>query len=270
MLGAYLSCVRTLWFVVLDHMRHPAGLASAALGLVVAGGLRAACAAGCPPYVPCVRRGGVPLVLPRHVPPTPSSRPGPAPEGARALAVRAVPAACRDGGVGRGPSGPRVPCQLLGRPLPAGVLQSGVRLGLGGYPRGHGLGAGARAGRVLRGRGRGATAALLELWPHLYHYPLGDRLTPLHCAASAGHLPALTAMLQAGGPFGLACRAEVEGHSLRVSGLGADRNDLYVSQPPLTFASRPVYVGHATGQYLYYYTPLFGDDPPVDGWCLSG
>ena len=115
--------------------------------------------------------------------------------------------------------------------------------------------------------------ALLRQWPHLHAHPLPRLLTPRHCAARAGNVRALAAMLEnAGGCLDATFQAEAAGHSVRITGLAAEQNDLYVHQPPLLFNGRPVYVGHATGQYLYYYEPQ-PDDPGTrrdPGWCLSG
>ena len=114
--------------------------------------------------------------------------------------------------------------------------------------------------------------ALLRQWPHLYACPLPRLLTPRHCAARAGNVQALAAMLEnAESCLDTALQAEAAAHSLRITGLAAEQNDLYVHQAPLLFNGQPVYVGQATGQYTYYYEPQ-PDDPGTwrdPGWCVS-
>ena len=119
----------------------------------------------------------------------------------------------------------------------------------------------------------GRAAALLPLWPDLYAHPLPGRLSPLHCAARAGALEALQMMLPVDPECLDQCCVAVEAeHSLQISGLPSDKNDVYVLQPPLAFNARPVYVGHTTGHYVYYYEPAPGAPGAAlgAGWCVSG
>ena len=48
---------------------------------------------------------------------------------------------------------------------------------------------------------------------------------------------------------------------------------MYICQPPLTYNGRAVYVGHATGSYVYYYdvpgAKQKGEKEYAPGWCLS-
>ena len=65
---------------------------------------------------------------------------------------------------------------------------------------------------------------------------------------------------------------EALGHSLRIQGFDATRekNDVYLYQPLQTYNGRPLYVGQAHGQYVYFLERTPTDPKPYDsGWCLS-
>ena len=113
---------------------------------------------------------------------------------------------------------------------------------------------------------------MLPRYPYLRDAPFKGSLSARHCAAQAGNLTALRLLLEdhPSPTIDLPLpEAEVSDWSYQFTALGGADNDVYVRQPPLTYNSASVYVGHATGRYLYYYEPHQKDDPPVSGWCLS-
>ena len=119
-------------------------------------------------------------------------------------------------------------------------------------------------------------AALLAACPASCTYPLPDAPNAMHYATRAGNLRALQCLL-AGftGVLDGAAPARATQHSLLVTGLNAGLNDIYVPQPPLVHNGREVYIGHSSGQYIYYYKhqpdpEKDGKKPPhKPGWCLS-
>ena len=117
-----------------------------------------------------------------------------------------------------------------------------------------------------------STRALLDRFPDLrarYGPVWGDYPSALHCAARAGNVPALRLLLEgrAGPPDVPVCADDPAACSFGFTSLLPEQNDVYVFQPPATYNARPVYVGHRTGQYLYYYEPDEGA-PGRAGWCI--
>ena len=105
----------------------------------------------------------------------------------------------------------------------------------------------------------------------------------LHCAAAAGKLPLLQLLLgrhvgfldAPPDPSPGAHAADDDGaaappRSLLLTEMGADRNDVYMQQPPLTYNARPVYIGLSHGLYVYWYEPRASVKKALaPGWCLS-
>ena len=110
-----------------------------------------------------------------------------------------------------------------------------------------------------------ALEALVDARPDIQNHSLPGTPNARHCAAGCGNLDALHALLaRRAGIFDDFFQADVERHSLHISGLELGKGkDVYVHQPPVSYNGRPVYVGHTTGNYIYYVT---GED---EGWCLS-
>ena len=120
----------------------------------------------------------------------------------------------------------------------------------------------------------GAMAALLDARPRIDSYPLPSAPSARHCAAEAAQLEALRALMarhtdELDVPPGAGAPADT--HCLLITGMGPDKNDLYLPQPPLRYNDQPVYVGHSHGLYVYYYRPEAAAKPPgrAAGWCLS-
>ena len=127
------------------------------------------------------------------------------------------------------------------------------------------------AAAIARGR-TPVVLALLDAHPTLDAYPLPGAPSARHTAAAAGQLPLLVLLLDRHrGCFDVCPDAEATPKSIRISNLGSARgwNDLYIPQPPLTYNAKPVFVGHAHGQYMYYYRPPRGERSLKEGWCLS-
>ena len=96
---------------------------------------------------------------------------------------------------------------------------------------------------TIKGQSPDAMRALLDLWPDLDLRPLPGAPTAWHCAAAAGNLPQLRALLQRRGThLDVWPEYEEEHDCFLVQGLG-HQDDLYVRQPPLSYNCRPVYVG---------------------------
>ena len=112
---------------------------------------------------------------------------------------------------------------------------------------------------------------LLAMRPDIDVHPLPGAPSARHSAAMAKNLPALQTLLERkSGLPDVFCRerdwATVD--SLLITSLGRGTNDLYVRQAPLTYNGRQVYIGHSTGQYIYYYEPS-AKERHAAGWCLS-
>ena len=118
---------------------------------------------------------------------------------------------------------------------------------------------------------------LMSACPELYMQPIGGYPTAWHCAAATGVLGPLQLLLR-NLPHDRCLDASPESNGahhprdcLLITGLGQDRNDLYVPQPVLQYNDRPVYVGHGAGKYVYLYNAPEGEKSQHrPGYCLSG
>eukprot|EP00667_Euglena_gracilis_P000024 EG_transcript_24 len=108
---------------------------------------------------------------------------------------------------------------------------------------------------------------LLQLRPHLHRVPISGMLpaaSVISVAARCGNLRALQALLaRPEVPLEPQPQPHPDGaYSLYLPAPG----DVFVHQPLLRYNDRPVYVGHTTGQYVYYHLPAPGGDRLPEGW----
>ena len=159
---------------------------------------------------------------------------------------------------------------------------------------------------LIDSRSRDRVAELLRLWPDLQECPLPGALSARHYAAQTGNAEMLEVLLDTSarqtagageGPGdalrrGSCCilsqpdaagaaapRMECpdagiahgpSARSLHITAMEPHCNDLYVFQGLLTYNGRPVYIGHFTGKYVYYFLPQpHGKAAHATGWCLS-
>ena len=109
----------------------------------------------------------------------------------------------------------------------------------------------------------------VRLTPPLHSPPPPLRLTPpLHSPPPQRAPDASTT--QPPPPPPKPPQADTEVCSLLLTGLDDGKDDVYVHQPPLEYNGRPVYVGHKSGAYLYYYEPTpYTKGQYSPGWCVS-
>ena len=120
---------------------------------------------------------------------------------------------------------------------------------------------------------------LLRLRPHrrLHTYDVPGWPNDVRCttsvmywAARNGRLDLLQALPLDGQPDEWVHGDDESKCSLCLQGLSDDADDVYVYQPLLTYNDRSVYVGHTTGNYIYYYVQDPNDKQLCEaGWCLG-
>eukprot|EP00668_Euglena_longa_P007128 GGOE01008513.1.p1 GENE.GGOE01008513.1~~GGOE01008513.1.p1 ORF type:complete len:995 (-),score=278.11 GGOE01008513.1:11-2935(-) len=121
-----------------------------------------------------------------------------------------------------------------------------------------------------------AVERFAQLDPKLIFTPIfsSGMRTPVQLAALFGHRDIVELLLQRGQQRTLDASCPVDPlapKSMRIYGLDKEDNDLYLYQPQVLYNDQPVFVGHTTGKYVYYYEPCPepGERRYAAGWCLS-